>query len=255
MDRTVVRELLQALAEGRLELDAAMERLAVEPVARLTYATVDLNREMRTGVPEVVFGAGKTAEQIAGILGSLRARGQSALATRVDPEKAALVQAAVGPGQHEYHPLAQVFETRVGPRPAPVGHIGLISAGTSDLPVMEEARVIAEALGNVVSCFPDIGVAGLHRLLGRLEEVRRCHVLIVVAGMDGALPAVVAGLVQAPVIAVPTSVGYGAAFGGLAPLLTMLNACAAGVSVVNIDNGFGAAYQASLINHLAARAG
>lgn len=253
MDRSQVRALLQELRDGTRTVEEALEGLGREPYDGLDYATVDFHRALRTGVPEVVYGEGKTAAQVAGILDALRARGQSGLATRVDATKAAEVLERLGGEGGRYHATARVLELRVGERPALPGRIALVSAGTSDQPVVEEAAVVAEVLGAAVDRYPDIGVAGLHRLLRRLEELRRATVVIVVAGMDGALPGVVGGLVEVPVIAVPTSVGYGAAFGGLAPLLTMLNACAAGVSVVNIDNGYGAACQAVRILRLVGR--
>jgi len=252
VDRKAARALLEAVAAGAVPPADALERLAAEPVGELGYASVDLHRALRVGVPEVVYGEGKSAEQIVGVFEALRARGQSGLATRVDAAKAEQVLAGLSAGVHRYHPVARVLETRNGPPGEPVGRIGVVCAGTSDLAVAEEAAVVAEALGNGVVRVADVGVAGIHRLLGRVELLRSCNVLVVVAGMEGALPGVVAGLVDAPVVAVPTSVGYGAAFGGLSALLTMLNSCASGLSVVNIDNGFGAAYQASRINHLAA---
>ncbi|MFZ5480073.1 MAG: nickel pincer cofactor biosynthesis protein LarB [Myxococcota bacterium] len=251
MERGAVRSLLEEVRTGRRGVEEVADLLTAAPaVARLPYATVDLDRAHRTGVPEVVYGAGKTGEEIAGILEALLGAGQDAVATRVDADKAAIVRARVG-DRVRSHPLAEVLVARAGAEPARVGRIGVIDAGTSDRRVSEEVAVVADALGNEVLAVHDVGVAGLHRILGRLDDVRSCRVVVVVAGMDGALPGVVAGLVRAPVIAVPTSVGYGASFGGLAALLTMLNACAPGVSVVNIDNGFGAAYCASLVNHLA----
>ncbi|MBR1608467.1 MAG: nickel pincer cofactor biosynthesis protein LarB [Kiritimatiellae bacterium] len=216
----------------------------------LGFAQVDLDRLRRQGVPEVVYGAGKTADQIAAIAAALRDRGQSpVLVTRIDAEKAAAVAAALGPG-FEYWPAARLG--RLGPAREPdgKGRIAVVCAGTSDLPVADEAALVAESLGNEVLRVTDVGVAGLHRLLARADEIRSARVVIVVAGMEGALASAVGGLVSAPVIAVPTSVGYGAAFDGLAALLAMLNSCAAGVSVVNIDNGFGAGFLASRINHL-----
>lgn len=209
-----------------------------------TYATVDLQRARRTGVPEVVYGEGKTADQIAGIVTTLSRAGQDAVVTRLDAEK------AVGlPG--DYFPSARVLVHRQTEwKDLGRGEILVVCAGTSDLPVADEAAIVAEALGNRVRRITDVGVAGLHRLLQHTDALREAHVLIVVAGMEGALPSVVAGLTDRPVIAVPTSVGYGASFGGITALLGMLNSCAAGVSVVNIDNGFGAAYQATQINRL-----
>ncbi len=251
MDRNAVRALLEAVRAGAVNPDHALERLAAEPVGELGYASVDYHRALRVGVPEVIYGAGKTAAQIAGILGALRGRGQSGFATRVEADKAAEASALLGEGDHVYHAEARILETRLTARAAGVGRIGVVCAGTSDLPVAEEAAVVAEILGNHVERISDVGVAGIHRLFDRLTLLRSCHALVVVAGMEGALPGVVTGLVDIPVIGVPTSVGYGAAFGGLSALLTMINSCASGLSVVNIDNGFGAAFQASRINHLA----
>lgn len=212
------------------------------------YATLDLERPHRTGMVEVVYGEGKTAEQISGIFQLFRDKGQPALATRIDPAKAAAV-AALLPGV-VYEPVGRLLSLRA-PAPPTVGRIAVVCAGTSDLPIAEEAAGVAEFLGNTIERHVDVGIAGIHRILSRVDALRAAHAIIVVAGMDGALPGVVAGLVPAPVIAVPTSVGYGASFGGLAALLTMLNACAPGVAVVNIDNGFGAAVMASRINQLA----
>lgn len=217
------------------------------------FVTLDLDRPRRTGMPEVVYGAGKTAAQIAEILRRLHAGGQVALATRVEPGKAAEALALLADLPVRHHAEAGILEIRPAgeQRPAPVGSVLVISAGTSDLPVAMEAVVVAEALGDAVGLIQDVGIAGLHRILSHLERLRAARVIIVAAGMDGALPAVVAGLVSAPVIGLPTSVGYGAALNGIAPLLTMLNACAPGVAVVNIDNGFGAAVLADRINRIA----
>lgn len=250
MDRLAVLELLEGVREGRTAVEVAVERLSIAPVGELAYATVDVHRALRTGVPEVVYGAGKTAAQIAGILEELHARGQDGIVTRIAEDKAVAVMSDVASAAFTWSPVAQVLISRVGPEPERVGSIAVVSAGTSDVPVSEEAAVVADALGNNVVRVNDVGVAGLHRVLAQLPLLRSVRVVIVVAGMDGALPGVVGGLVRVPVIAVPTSVGYGASFGGVAALLTMLNACAPGVTVVNIDNGFGAAYQASLINQL-----
>ncbi len=218
------------------------------------FVNLDLDRPRRTGTPEVVYGAGKTAAQIATILYRIHRSGQIALATRVDALKAEAVLAelaAQAPGVAvRHHADAAMLEIRpeAEARAEPVGSVLVISAGTSDLPVAAEAVAVAEALGNRVSLIQDVGIAGLHRILSHLDRLRAARVIIVAAGMDGALPAVVAGLVAAPVIGLPTSVGYGAALNGIAPLLTMLNACAPGVAVVNIDNGFGAAMLADRIN-------
>lgn len=230
-------------------MDRAVETLARLPGGELGYAHVDLHRSLRTGHPEVVYGAGKEPAQIIGILERLHAAGQEGLVTRVSAEKAEAVAAAL-PGLR-WNPVARTLHLAADPPPAPppvVGPIAVICAGTSDLPVAEEAAVVAEVMGNPVLRLQDVGVAGIHRLLGQLDTLRRANVLIVVAGMEGALPSVVAGLVERPVIAVPTSVGYGASMGGLAAMFTMLNSCSAGISVVNIDNGFGAAMVASRIN-------
>lgn len=216
----------------------------------LGFAQVDIDRLRRQGVPEVVYGAGKTAEQITAILSSLREHGQMpALATRVDAEKAARVAEVLG-GDFTYFPVARIG--RIGPARAPdgIGTVIVAAAGTSDLPVAEEAAVTAETLGNEVTRLFDVGVAGLHRLLACADQLAGASVVVAVAGMEGALASVIGGLVSCPVIAVPTSVGYGAAFGGVSALLAMLNSCAAGVSVVNIDNGFGAGFLAHRINHM-----
>lgn len=252
--RDAVREVLARVAAGQLDVDAALESVATAPVTELGFAHVDVQRAVRTGVPEVIYGSGKTPHQIAAIVTSLLEREQDALATRVDAHKAEHVLdtlARAGVAHATYHPSARVLVVRARPPEPGVGLIGVVSAGTSDQAVADEAAVVAEALGANVLRIDDVGIAGVHRVLRRLEDLRRCRVIVVVAGMDGALPGLVAGLVTVPVIAAPTSVGYGASFGGIAALLTMLNACAPGVSVVNIDNGFGAAYQAALINRIA----
>ena len=218
--------------------------------AALGFANVDLQRLERQGVSEVVYGAGKTAEQITAILSSLRDAGQSPiLVTRLDPGKAAAIAKSAGP-DFVYLPEGRLARLGAPRAPGGVGTIAVVSAGTSDQPVAEEAAITAETLGNEVIRIYDVGVAGLHRLLSRVEALRSASVVIAVAGMEGALASVVGGLVAAPIIAVPTSVGYGAAFDGLAALLSMLNSCSAGVSVVNIDNGFGAGFLASRINHM-----
>lgn len=202
----------------------------------LPFATVDYDRLRRTGMPEAIYGSGKTAQQVIAIAAGLVERGQVAVATRLDAEKGLALVGALG---GSYDATAQVWW--LGVAPARPGRVAVVCAGTSDLPVAEEASVCLSVMGISVRRVVDVGIAGLHRLVARLDDLAECDVVIVVAGMDGALPAVVAGLVTAPVIAVPTSVGYGASFGGVAALLTMLNACAPGVGVVNIDNGFGAA--------------
>ena len=228
-------------------MDAALTTPATD---NLGFARVDLARLGRQGAPEVVYGAGKTAEQIVAILSSLRRHGQTpALVTRVDAAKAEQVSAALGEG-FEYFPAARLG--RLGPRREPdgIGTVVVACAGTSDLPVAEEAALTAETFGNAVVRLHDVGVAGLHRLLACADDLAAASVVVAVAGMEGALASVIGGLVSCPVVAVPTSVGYGASFGGVAALLSMLNSCAAGVSVVNIDNGFGAGFLAHRINHM-----
>jgi NCAIR mutase (PurE)-related protein len=212
--------------------------------AQLPWATLDLDREARTGTPEAVWAEGKSPEQVAEALGILEARGQVAIATRVDAAAAEAVLARLPSAT--FHAVARVLVA--GPPRAQVGRVAVVSAGSTDAPVAEEAAVVLGALGNVVHRVVDVGVAGIGRLLRRVDELRECRAVVVVAGVDGALPGVVAGLVAAPVIAVPTSNGYGTGLGGLAAMLTMLNACAPGVTVVNIDNGYGAAVAASRIN-------
>lgn len=226
-------------------------------VADIGYAKLDLSRAERQGAGEVVYGEGKTAAQIAGIIDALVAAGQPrVLATRVDADKASAVTASVTCGVDvTYHETARILVAGGFPQPDGDGDVLVACAGTSDLPVAEEAALTAEFLGNRVKRLPDVGVAGLHRLLSHMDELNEAQVIVAVAGMEGALASVVGGLVSCPVIAVPTSVGYGASLGGVAALLSMLNSCASGVSVVNIDNGFGAGYQANLINHLSKRNG
>lgn len=248
MRRERVRDLLQQIADGMLEVETALDRLAFEPTEQLPFATIDHHRALRQGFPEVVFAEGKTPAQVCEISERIAARGDGLLVTRLQPDAAAALARRV-PGI-ELNALGRTaWLAPETPVPTGRGTVLIVTAGTSDLPVAEEAAVTAQALGNCVSRLTDVGVAGIHRLLARGEELASAAVTIVVAGMDGALASVVGGLVRTPVIAVPTSVGYGAAFHGLAPLLTMLNSCAAGVTVVNIDNGFGAAVAASRITH------
>lgn len=243
-----VKELLLAVQKGELSAEEALRKLRLKPFEDLGYAKPDIHRQLRQGVPEVIYGAGKTPEQMIGILDALAANGQEpVLITRLSGEAAELIQ--------KKHPMVYYPDARIGrlgriPEPDGIGAIAIVTGGTSDLPVAEEAARTAEAFGNSVLRIYDVGVAGLHRLLSHMEELLSASVIICIAGMEGALASVVGGLVECPVIAVPTSVGYGAAFEGLAALLSMLNSCASGVSVVNIDNGFGAAYQASRINHM-----
>lgn len=257
MERDELRDLLQAVARGEAPVDDALARLAERPLAELSYATPDTSRGVRQGVSEVVYGAGKTAEQVAGIVGALADAGQRrVLVTRLDAEKDTQVEALLASECPNVAAAWRYLATpRMGivgeaPEPSGVGRVLVVCAGTSDLPVAEEAAVTAEMLGNEVERVVDVGVAGIHRLLAHADDIQRASVVVAVAGMEGALASVVGGLAPCPVIAVPTSVGYGASFGGLSALLSMLNSCASGVSVVNIDNGFGAGYQASLINHV-----
>ncbi len=245
MDPASLRELLEGVKAGILSVEEASARLATLPYEDLGFAKVDHHRALRRGFPEAVFGAGKTPEQIGAIVERIASRGQRVLVTRLGPETAQ--QLALAHPEARYHEAARCFTVESGPRTALPGTIAVVAAGTSDLPVAEEAAVVAEFHGAEVERIYDVGVAGLHRLLDRAQTIRRADVVIVVAGMEGALPSVVAGLVDAPVVAVPTSVGYGASFHGLAALLAMLNSCASGVGVVNIDNGFGAGHLACLI--------
>jgi hypothetical protein len=248
MDENRLRDLLSNVRDGRTGIEEALEALQHLPFVDLGYAKLDSHRSLRKGFPEVVYCEGKRLEHVVAILQRLAQGPGPALATRASPEVAAAVQAAV-PGVR-YDELARALVYEPQPLPRRSGTILVISAGTSDLPVAEEAAVTAEVMGNRVERLYDVGVAGLHRLLAHIQAIQTATVLIVVAGMEGALPSVVGGLVKRPVIAVPTSVGYGASFGGLAALLGMLNSCASGVTVVNIDNGFGAGYAASLMNQL-----
>jgi hypothetical protein len=247
MDRERLIALLDWHARGELSRDELVEALAVAPFVELGDARVDTHRALRVGFPEVVLGAGKTVDQLARIALVLAEAGGNVLITRIAPEVAAELRSELP--QLEILGIPRLAILRQAPvQPRGRGSIAVVSAGTSDVPVAEEAAAVAELFGNKVERVYDAGVAGLHRLLGSLDVVRRASVVIAVAGMEGALASVVGGLVSAPVIAVPTSVGYGASLGGVAALLAMLNSCAANVTVVNIDNGFGAAYVASLIN-------
>jgi pyridinium-3,5-biscarboxylic acid mononucleotide synthase len=252
MTASEAKRLLDRFRRGQAEADEVLRAFQAAPVADLGFAQVDLHRALRKNFPEVIFGAGKTPRQVVAIAEKLVEREQHVLVTRITAEHASLLKKRFR--RAVFHETARCVTIESGAREKRPGTIAVLCAGTSDLPVAEEAAVTAEVMGNVVTRICDVGVAGLHRLLGRLEEVQRANVVVVVAGMEGALPSVVAGLVSRPVIAVPTSVGYGASFGGLAALLGMLNSCGSGVTVVNIDNGFGAGYAASQINALAAKA-
>jgi len=251
MDRARLHDLLSRVRSGALDVEQALDALKTLPFEDLGFARIDHHRALRKGFPEVVFGPGKTVRQIIEIARRLTASGQAALITRVEGAQAQEMRAVLP--DLRYYPdgrLAALGEPPIPP--AGQGMILVVSAGTADLPVAEEAAVTAELMGNRVERLYDVGVAGIHRLLNNLELLRAATILIVVAGMEGALPSVVAGLVDRPVIAVPTSVGYGASFNGLAALLAMLNSCATGITVVNIDNGFGAAAAAALMNKLTA---
>ena len=243
MDAHALRHLLEQVRSQGLSVDAALAQL--HPEADLGFAHVDLERRQRCGFPEVIFCEGKTSEWVAQVVAKLVEAGQDCLATRVNAEQAAHLAARFSQAQQDR--VARTFWLPMNTPPAPRGRIVVITAGTSDLPVAREAVVTAQALGCDASLLADVGVAGIHRLLRHREQFAGADVIVVVAGMDGALPSVVGGLVDCPVIAVPTSVGYGAAFGGLAPLLTMLNSCAANVVVVNIDSGFKGGYVAAMM--------
>ena len=250
MNREQLRRLLGDVRSGRTGVDRALEKLRVLPYEDLGFARIDHHRQLRKGFPEVILGEGKRPGQIAAILRRMKAASGNVLVTRVSPETAGKVRRAVR--GLRYDPLSRTLvllreKIRLQGR-AP---IVILTAGTSDVPVAEEAAVTATLLGNEVERVYDVGVAGIHRLFGEMDRISRAGVIIAVAGMEGALPSVVGGLVDRPVIAVPTSVGYGASFGGIAALLAMLNACASGITVVNIDNGFGAAFAAALMNRKA----
>lgn len=253
MDRAQIESLLNDVREGRTAVEDALTRLRDLPFEDIGFAKLDHHRALRTGMPEVIFSAGKTPAQVAQIFAHMARNGGNVLATRASAEMFRAVRELEPKGAHphaEYHETARCITLTQSPAEAGKGTIAVVCAGTSDLPVAEEAAVTARLMGNTVELIADVGVAGIHRLLAQKASLQQARVLIVCAGMEGALPTVVAGLVNAPVLAVPTSVGYGASFGGVAALLGMLNTCSPNVSVVNIDNGFGAACNASLINHL-----
>jgi len=248
MDVGRLKKILERVQSGGLSLDEAMHKLKSLPYEDLGFAMVDHHRHLRQGGPEVIFCEGTTVERIAGIAETMLGHGSDVLATRATPEIAEALK--VLDKKAAYNPDARTVVIRRRKKKPGKGRVLVVSAGTADMPVAEEAAVTAGFMGSRVERMYDVGVSGLHRLLGKKELIFRAKVIVVVAGMDGALPSVVGGLVDKPVIAVPTSVGYGAAFGGLAPLLTMLNSCASGVAVVNIDNGFGAGVMAHKINML-----
>jgi pyridinium-3,5-biscarboxylic acid mononucleotide synthase len=248
MDATALRKLLQEIKDGKLSPDDAVTRLRHMPFEDLGFAKIDHHRRLRSGMPEVIFSSGKTPSQVAKIFKSMTAQGGNVLATRATPEHFRAVKKVVRKAEH--HELARAITLRQDRTIYGKGTVVVVSAGTSDIPVAEEALVTADIMGNHVAHLYDVGVAGIHRLLLNRTVLSDARVVIVCAGMEGALPSVVGGLVRVPVVAVPTSVGYGASFNGLAALLGMLNSCASNVSVVNIDNGFGAGYVASMINRL-----
>jgi pyridinium-3,5-biscarboxylic acid mononucleotide synthase len=243
-----IRQLFEQVRKGKLTPDDAVSRLRHLPFEDLGFAKVDHHRALRNGMPEIILGEGKTPAQVAGIFARLAQHGGNILATRANEKQFAAVKKKIRAA--EYRDLARAIVLQRDPTKYGKGIIAVVSAGTSDIPVAEEAVVTAELMGNEVQHFYDVGVAGIHRLLANREALTKARVVIVCAGMEGALPSVVGGLVGVPVLAVPTSIGYGASFKGLAALLGMLNSCASNVSVVNIDNGFGAGYVASLINRL-----
>jgi NCAIR mutase (PurE)-related protein len=253
MDRSQIESLLNDVREGRTAVNEALDRLRDLPFEDIGFAKVDHHRALRTGMPEVIFAAGKTPAQVAAIFARMAEHGGNVLATRASAEMFQAVR-DLEPENRErraqYHEMARCITLTQAPAGGGKGTIAVVCAGTSDLPVAEEAVITARLMGNTVELIADVGVAGIHRLLAQKTSLQSARVLIVCAGMEGALPTVVGGLVNAPVLAVPTSVGYGASFGGVAALLGMLNTCSPNVSVVNIDNGFGAACIASLINRL-----
>jgi hypothetical protein len=244
-------QLLEKFRDGKIGLTETLAAFQAPPVADLGFAQVDFHRALRKGFAEVVYCAGKTSAQIVKIAEKILEHEERLLLTRLEADQAAVIRKKFKPAR--YHEAARCITIERRPLAKRPGMVAVMCAGTSDLPVAEEAWVTADIMGNTVERIYDVGVAGLHRLLNKLEQIQRANVVIVVAGMEGALPSVVAGLVSRPVIAVPTSVGYGASFGGVTALLAMLNSCGSGVTVVNIDNGFGAGYAASQINELASK--
>lgn len=249
--KSEVKHILEAVRDGDMSIDDALLKLKTKPYEDIGFAKTDLHRKVQQGIPEVIYGAGKTARQIIGIMNTMKENGQERiLITRLSKEAAEIIG-----NSHElsYYETARIGFSGNFPAPDGIGNIIVATGGTSDIPVAEEAVLTAEALGNNVVRLYDVGVAGIHRLLSHKEDVMQASVIIAVAGMEGALATVIGGLADCPVIAVPTSIGYGASFNGLSALLSMLNSCAGGVSVVNIDNGFGAGYLASMINHMEAK--
>lgn len=249
MDEKALKQLLGSVKSGRVSVDDAVGKLKDLPFAELGYATLDTHRNLRFGFPEVVLGEPKTVEQLLGIVGALVERKQTVLVTRLQPDKAEALVARFPRGL--YHPVARIFHLKQGKVRA--GRVAIVTAGTSDIPVAEEAAVTAEAMGAEVRRVYDVGVAGIHRLLRRREEIQECHAAVVVAGMEGALASALGGLVGIPIVAVPTSVGYGANFKGVSALLAMVNSCASNVATVNIDNGFGGGFYAALVSRTKGR--
>ena len=246
--KSVIKSILESVKQGTMSVDDALLKIKAEPFEDIGYAKVDHHRQMRQGVPEVIYGESKTAEQIIGIIDVMLSAGvETILVTRIDPEKADAVSAKF---PIRYNEAGMIAITGEFPESDGIGKIVIATGGTSDIPVAEEAAFTCEALGNEVVRLYDVGVAGIHRLLANREYIMQASVVIAIAGMEGALASVVGGMADCPVIAVPTSVGYGASFSGLSALLSMLNSCASGVAVVNIDNGFGAGFMASRINHM-----
>ena len=246
-----IKKILQDVQDGSLPIEDAVLKLKTAPFEDIGFAKVDLHRALRQGTAEVIYGAGKTPDQIIGIMDTMKKNGQETiLITRLGSESAETIGKTY---ELIYHGDAKIGIIGSMPEPDGIGRIVVATGGTSDIPIAEEAALTAEALGNEVTRLYDVGVAGLHRLLAHLDDIMSASVIVAIAGMEGALASVIGGLADCPVIAVPTSVGYGASFGGLSALLSMLNSCASGVSVVNIDNGFGSGYLASMINHMEAK--
>lgn len=247
MNRKKIQTLLESVRRGRTSVEKALEKLQTLPYEDLGFARLDHHRQLRKGFAEVILGEGKTVDQLVIILKHMKPRGGNILVTRVDKPKAAKVRRAVPGLRYDNEARALILRQEKIPRQGK-GPLLVMTAGTADIPVAQEAALTAELLGNQVERLFDVGVAGIHRLFDQMDQLTRAEVIIVCAGMEGALPSIVAGLVKCPVVAVPTSIGYGASFGGVAALLAMLNSCASGVTVVNIDNGFGAGFAASLMN-------
>lgn len=248
MNKSAIQRILEAIEEGELKAEDALISLKDLPFTDIGHTKIDNHRSLRNGYPEVIYGEYKTPQQVTDIFKVMLEKQSNILATRVHPEMVSMIK-EVCP-EVQYNATARTLFYQYEALPETKSSIIVVTAGTADLPVAEEAKVTAKALGNKINLIADVGVAGIHRLFDRLDEIRSAKVLIVIAGMEGALASVVAGLVEVPIIAVPTSVGYGASFGGLSALLAMLTSCANGVTVVNIDNGFGAAFAASQINHI-----